>query len=90
MIASIISIGDELLIGQTVNTNASFIAGELNLAGIPVRSIITIADDSNEIHNALQQAAGQSGIVIITGGLGPTRDDWVINNWKVSLEAAIL
>ncbi|HOY31861.1 MAG TPA: competence/damage-inducible protein A [Bacteroidales bacterium] len=75
MIASIISIGDELLIGQTVNTNASFIAGELNLAGIPVRSIITIADDSNEIHNALQQAAGQSGIVIITGGLGPTRDD---------------
>ncbi|HOV11782.1 MAG TPA: competence/damage-inducible protein A [Bacteroidales bacterium] len=75
MTASVISIGDELLIGQTVNTNASFIAAELNLAGIQVRSILTIADDKDEISNALQLASRQSGIVIITGGLGPTNDD---------------
>ncbi len=75
MTAAVISIGDELLIGQTVNTNASFIAAELNLAGIQVRSILTIADEKNEISNALQQASRQSGIVIITGGLGPTNDD---------------
>ncbi|HPS26721.1 MAG TPA: competence/damage-inducible protein A [Bacteroidales bacterium] len=75
MTAAVISIGDELLIGQTVNTNASFIAAELNLAGIQVRSILTIADEKNEISHALQQASRQSGIVIITGGLGPTNDD---------------
>ncbi|HNX07469.1 MAG TPA: competence/damage-inducible protein A [Bacteroidales bacterium] len=75
MTAAVISIGDELLIGQTVNTNASFIAAELNLAGIQVRSILTIADEKNEISHALQQASQQSGIVIITGGLGPTNDD---------------
>jgi len=75
MTAAVISIGDELLIGQTVNTNASFIAAELNLAGIQVKSILTIADEKNEISNALQQASQQSGIVIITGGLGPTNDD---------------
>jgi len=75
MTAAVISIGDELLIGQTVNTNASFIAAELNQAGIQVRSILTIADEKNEISHALQQASQQSGIVIITGGLGPTNDD---------------
>ncbi|HNW89029.1 MAG TPA: competence/damage-inducible protein A [Bacteroidales bacterium] len=75
MISSVISIGDELLIGQTINTNASFIASELNKAGIAVKSILTIADKREDILDALQQESGQSGIVLITGGLGPTRDD---------------
>lgn len=75
MTASIISIGDELLIGQTINTNASFIASALNQAGIPVSSILTIGDNRQEIADALHNASGQVGIVIITGGLGPTKDD---------------
>jgi len=75
MIASIISIGDELLIGQTVNTNASFIASELNNAGIPVKSVYTIADSREDILYALQQASQQASLILITGGLGPTNDD---------------
>jgi len=75
MIASIISIGDELLIGQTVNTNASFIASELNYAGIPVKSVYTIGDTRDDIFYALQQASQQTDLILITGGLGPTKDD---------------
>ncbi len=75
MIAEIISIGDELLIGQIVNTNASFIAAELNLAGIIVRRITTIGDTRDEILSALHHASQYANLVIITGGLGPTNDD---------------
>jgi len=75
MVAEIISIGDELLIGQIVNTNASFIAAELNLAGVIVKRITTIGDTRDEILSALNQASGYADIVIITGGLGPTNDD---------------
>jgi len=75
MIASIISIGDELLIGQTINTNASFIAAELNSAGIPVKSVYTIADTRDDIFYALQQASQLTDLIILTGGLGPTNDD---------------
>ncbi len=75
MIAEIISIGDELLIGQIVNTNASFIAAELNLAGIIVRRITTIGDTHDEILSALHHASQYANLVIITGGLGPTNDD---------------
>ncbi len=75
MVAEIISIGDELLIGQIVNTNASFIAAELNLAGVVVKRITTIGDTRDEILSALNQASGYADIVVITGGLGPTNDD---------------
>ena len=75
MKAEIISIGDELLVGQTVNTNASWIAGQLNLQGIEVLRITTIPDTHDEIINALREAAGRATAVLITGGLGPTRDD---------------
>ncbi len=75
MIAEIITIGDELLIGQIVNTNASFIASELNLAGIRVKHIITIADSREEILAALHAVAETTRLVLITGGLGPTNDD---------------
>lgn len=75
MNAAIISIGDELLIGQTVNTNASFIAEKLNHAGFLVKNIFTVGDNSNDIFYALQQAAQHCKLIIITGGLGPTNDD---------------
>ncbi|HPQ07798.1 MAG TPA: competence/damage-inducible protein A [Bacteroidia bacterium] len=74
MNALIINIGDELLIGQIVNINASYIAKQLNLQGIKVNKILVIQDNENEILKALEE--GQKyDVVIITGGLGPTKDD---------------
>ncbi len=73
--AEIISIGDELLIGQVVNTNASYIATQLNLIGIKVAEILTVQDDALAIRNAINTAIGEHQVVITTGGLGPTKDD---------------
>ena len=73
--ASIITIGDELLIGQTIDTNSAFIAQELNKIGIWVRRRVAIADDSGAIKQTLTEEAKESRIIIITGGLGPTADD---------------
>jgi nicotinamide-nucleotide amidase len=75
MIAEIISIGDELLIGQVINTNATWMAQHLNDIGIPVKQISAIADDAQEIMKALDQAFSQSDVILVTGGLGPTKDD---------------
>lgn len=75
MKTEIISIGDELLIGQVINTNASWIAEQLNLAGIEVIRITTIADKKEEILKALKEASDRAEVVLLTGGLGPTRDD---------------
>ncbi len=71
--AEIISIGDELLIGQTINTNAGWMGGQLALAGIRCKRVRTIGDDKDEILEALRSVT--SPIVLITGGLGPTKDD---------------
>ncbi len=73
--ASIITIGDELLIGQTIDTNSAFIAQELNKIGIWVRRRVAVGDVWDDIWNALEGEGQQSQIVIITGGLGPTADD---------------
>jgi nicotinamide-nucleotide amidase len=73
--ASIITIGDELLIGQTIDTNSAFIAQELNKIGVWVKRRTAIADDKNAILTTLAQEATNSTIIIITGGLGPTADD---------------
>jgi nicotinamide-nucleotide amidase len=75
MTAEIISIGDELLIGQVVNTNASWMAEELNKAGIKVSEITMIGDDAKAIHDALNKAESEADVILITGGLGPTKDD---------------
>jgi nicotinamide-nucleotide amidase len=75
MISEIISIGDEILIGQIVNTNSVFIAKELNKIGIEVGQITAISDNSKKIINSLNLAKERADIVIITGGLGPTKDD---------------
>ena len=73
--AEIISIGDELLIGQVVNTNASFLAKSLTELGITVKHISTCCDTVEDITSALQLAHSRVNVVLVTGGLGPTRDD---------------
>jgi nicotinamide-nucleotide amidase len=75
MKAEIISIGDELLIGQVVNTNASWMAAELNKAGINVVHISSVSDEKASIKSAIDFAMERAEIVLITGGLGPTKDD---------------
>ncbi|MDR1725583.1 MAG: competence/damage-inducible protein A [Bacteroidales bacterium] len=71
----IINIGDELLLGQVVNTNATFMSKELINYGFNVSHIVAIADDKKEIEDALLLSLKRSDGVIITGGLGPTKDD---------------
>lgn len=75
MKAEIITIGDEILIGQIVDSNSAFIAKELNEVGISVVQITSISDEPECIHNALAQAQTRAELVITTGGLGPTKDD---------------
>lgn len=73
--ASIITIGDELLIGQTIDTNSAFIAQEFNKIGIWVRRRVAVGDVKEDIRQALDEERKQSQIIVITGGLGPTADD---------------
>ncbi len=75
MKAEIITIGDEILIGQIVDTNSAWISRRLNQAGIEVARITSVGDRKEDILNALSGATGGAGLVLITGGLGPTRDD---------------
>ncbi|MDN3725373.1 competence/damage-inducible protein A [Aequorivita sp. SDUM287046] len=75
MLAEIITIGDEILIGQIVDTNSAYISKELNRIGVKVYQITSIQDDRNHILRALEEAKKISNLVIITGGLGPTKDD---------------
>ncbi|MFQ5652111.1 MAG: competence/damage-inducible protein A [bacterium] len=75
MKAELISIGDELLIGQTVNTNATYLAKGLTELGVEVKWVVTIGDDADELRSALATAMQRSELVIATGGLGPTHDD---------------
>jgi nicotinamide-nucleotide amidase len=71
----IISIGDELLIGQTINTNASWMGSQLAINGMKVSYVATISDTWDAINGALKDAQNRSQVVLITGGLGPTKDD---------------
>lgn len=73
--ASIITIGDELLIGQTIDTNSAFIGQELNKIGIWVRRRVAVGDVWEDIWKALDEESRESSVIIITGGLGPTADD---------------
>lgn len=75
MNAEIITIGDEILIGQIVDTNSQFIGQQLNKIGVSVYQITSIQDEKQHILNALKEAEERVDIVIITGGLGPTKDD---------------
>ena len=73
--ATIITIGDEILIGQIVDTNSASISKHLNAAGITVEEKLSIGDEAEQIEQTLQRVLLSSQVVIITGGLGPTKDD---------------
>src|ERR1700756_5401342 len=75
MLAEIITIGDEILIGQIVDTNSAFIAQKLNAIGVRVKQISSVSDDRQHILNALAEAHQRADIILTTGGLGPTKDD---------------
>lgn len=71
----LINIGDELLIGQVINTNAAFIGQQLAAAGYELTDVITIGDDGETIRKTLDSAFAKTDVVLMTGGLGPTKDD---------------
>jgi nicotinamide-nucleotide amidase len=75
MIAEVISIGDELLIGQVINTNQAYIAEKLNSIGISVSKMTTVGDDEQSILRSFDEALASHDLVLVTGGLGPTHDD---------------
>lgn len=75
MIAEIITIGDELLIGQVVDTNSAWMGQRLNEIGIKVKQITSVSDDKEHIVKALKEAEQRADVILITGGLGPTKDD---------------
>ncbi len=75
MLVEIITIGDELLIGQVVDTNSAWMGQELSLAGFKVKQITSISDDEQAILTSLDDAKKRADVILITGGLGPTKDD---------------
>ena len=75
VLASIITIGDELLIGQTIDTNSAFMAQELNKIGVWVHRRLAVGDVWKDITQSLDEESRLSDIILITGGLGPTADD---------------
>ncbi len=102
--AAICTIGDEILIGQVVDTNTSHIAKALNLCGIKVARDISISDDAHDIYTSLDSLLREYDIVITTGGLGPTKDDitkkvlkelsdsaeWVMNEGQLDVVRRVL
>src|SRR6476646_2468636 len=75
MLLELVTIGDELLLGYTLDTNAAHLARELASAGISIVRRATVGDDANDIASAVREALDRTGAVITTGGLGPTSDD---------------
>ena len=75
MLAEIITIGDEILIGQIIDSNSAWMAQQLNAVGIRIKQISSVSDDRGHIFSALKEASGRADLILITGGLGPTKDD---------------
>ncbi len=73
--AILITIGDEILIGRTVDTNSAWMAAELNLLGANVLEILSVSDDAQAITEGVERALQRADLILLTGGLGPTRDD---------------
>lgn len=73
--AELLSIGAELLLGETVDTNAAYLGGEMAGIGLPLRSVRMLPDDRTVLRDAFREARGRSAVVLATGGLGPTHDD---------------
>src|SRR5690606_32319957 len=89
MQAEIITIGDEILIGQIVDTNSAWMAQQLNAIGIHVKQISSVADYPADIIVALTLASGRADIVFVTGGLGPTKDDVTKQTLSVYFECGL-
>lgn len=75
MKATVITIGDEILIGQIIDTNSAWIGQQFSALGVKLHEVISVGDESSQIVSALDRAAANSQIVLMTGGLGPTKDD---------------
>src|SRR5258708_9510526 len=71
----IITNGDELLIGQVINTNAALIAEKLNSVGVEIGRVLTVGDDRSEILDSFRENYNRFDVTVVTGGLGPTHDD---------------
>jgi nicotinamide-nucleotide amidase len=89
MKAEILTIGDEILIGQITNTNSVWIAQELNKIGIKVVHMASVADDEQAIINAFNQSLQRADFVFITGGLGPTKDDITKKTFSVYFDSPL-
>jgi nicotinamide-nucleotide amidase len=79
MFAEIITIGDEILIGQIIDTNSAFLGKQLNKIGVEIIQITSIKDEEDKIIKAIKDAEGRADVIITTGGLGPTKDDLTKN-----------
>jgi nicotinamide-nucleotide amidase len=75
LLATIVTVGDELLLGETVDSNAAWLGRELSSLGIPVAERFTVGDTDDDIQRAVRRAMEASDLVLVTGGLGPTEDD---------------
>src|SRR5665647_2483448 len=75
VMVEIITIGDEILIGQIVDTNSAWMATELNTAGFELAQITSVHDDANHIIETLELALKRADVILFTGGIGPTNDD---------------
>ncbi|MCH8031579.1 MAG: competence/damage-inducible protein A, partial [Bacteroidetes bacterium] len=75
MTATILTVGDEILIGQIVNSNAAWLGEQLGLVGVEVMRMETVGDDVRVIQQAIERGLETSDLVVATGGLGPTHDD---------------
>ena len=75
MKAAIVTIGDEILIGQIIDTNSSYMAKALDKIGIATYEMVSISDEKSHILQTLQEVQNNFDVVLITGGLGPTKDD---------------
>src|SRR5687767_12534199 len=75
MRAIILSVGDELVLGQTVDTNSAWLSQQLAAVGFAVAAHVTVADDQRAIEQAVEEAVGRCDVLLISGGLGPTHDD---------------
>ena len=90
MNAEILTIGDEILIGQIVNTNSVWIAQQLNMAGVRVVHMASVSDDEQAIIQAFESASERADLVFVTGGLGPTKDDITKKTFAVYLNTTLV
>jgi len=90
MHAHLVTVGDELLSGRTVNSNAAFIGARLAEVGVPVTQGVVVGDDTGEIARAVAEALTQADVVIVTGGLGPTHDDVTLEGVARALDVPLV